>query len=61
MPLHDTHTKMPSPTCKITSWKFSALFNYISLKWLYLNMLAYIETFIGFKQAHDYDYQSYAE
>lgn len=50
MPLHDTQKNSPSPTGKITFQKFIVLFNYIWLKRLYLNKLAYIEKLFDLSQ-----------
>lgn len=62
-PLHNTQKSMhPLQPAKL---HFESLLPYLitsdSNDYTYLNILAYIETFIGFKQAHDYDYHSHAE
>lgn len=62
-PLHDTHQKIHP--LQVTILCFENLLTYLTTSdlndYTYLNMLAYIEKFIGFKPAHDYDYHSYAE
>lgn len=59
-PLHDTHQKIHP--LQLTKLCFENLLTYLTTSdYTYLNMLAYIEKFIGFKPAHDYDYHSYAE
>lgn len=62
MPLHDTQKMHPLQPAKL---HFASLLPYLATfnlnDYTYLNILVYIETSIGFKQAHNYDYHSYAE